>query len=86
MLYSYRDGPMDSPDNRALRAAAAEGVPLMYFWGIARGNTNQSFQSLRSATTQVPAPCSSPGGQRSSISNTFVSLGPETSEPGAYAR
>ena len=37
VVYSYRDGPIDSPDNRALRAAAVEGVPLIYFWGIAPG-------------------------------------------------
>ena len=30
-LYAYRDGPIDQPDNRALRAAFALGVPLVYF-------------------------------------------------------
>jgi putative restriction endonuclease len=37
VVYSYRDGSIDSPDNRALRAAAAARVPLIYFWGIAPG-------------------------------------------------
>lgn len=30
-FYAYRDGPIDQPDNRALRAAYAQGVPLVYF-------------------------------------------------------
>lgn len=29
--YAYRDGSIDQPDNRALRAAFAHGVPLVYF-------------------------------------------------------
>jgi putative restriction endonuclease len=33
--YSYRRGPIDSPDNRALRAAFVEQVPLIYLLGIA---------------------------------------------------
>lgn len=35
ILYSYRQGPIDSPDNRALRAAFAEHVPLIYLMGVA---------------------------------------------------
>ena len=35
VIYSYRDGPIDQPDNRALRAAFAEQVPLIYFQGVA---------------------------------------------------
>jgi len=35
ILYSYRQGPVDSPDNRALRAAFAEQVPVIYLMGIA---------------------------------------------------
>jgi putative restriction endonuclease len=30
-LYAYRAGPIDQPDNRALRAANALGVPIIYF-------------------------------------------------------
>jgi putative restriction endonuclease len=30
-LYAYRSGSVDQPDNRALRAAHALGVPLVYF-------------------------------------------------------
>jgi putative restriction endonuclease len=30
-FYAYRDGSIDQPDNRALRAAFAHGVPLVYF-------------------------------------------------------
>ncbi len=30
-FYDYRAGPIDQPDNRALRAAAQTGVPLVYF-------------------------------------------------------
>jgi putative restriction endonuclease len=33
--YRYRAGPLDQPDNRALRAAYAQQVPLIYFRGIA---------------------------------------------------
>jgi putative restriction endonuclease len=33
--YSYRQGPVDSPDNRALRAAFAQQVPLIYLVGVA---------------------------------------------------
>lgn len=29
--YAYRSGSIDQPDNRALRAAFAQGVPLVYF-------------------------------------------------------
>jgi putative restriction endonuclease len=30
-FYDYRAGPIDQPDNRALRAAAALAVPIVYF-------------------------------------------------------
>ncbi len=30
-LYAYRDGPIDSPDNRALRAAFTLQVPIIHF-------------------------------------------------------
>jgi putative restriction endonuclease len=30
-LYAYRDGSIDQPDNRALRAAHTLGVPVVYF-------------------------------------------------------
>lgn len=33
--YSYRAGSVDSPDNRALRAAYSEQVPLIYLMGVA---------------------------------------------------
>lgn len=36
IVYHYRDGAIDQPDNRALRAAFAEQVPLVYFHGLAR--------------------------------------------------
>ena len=29
--HAYRNGPVDQPDNRALRAAHATGVPIVYF-------------------------------------------------------
>lgn len=35
MRYHYRSGSADQPDNRALRAAFAEQVPLVYFRGLA---------------------------------------------------
>ncbi|MBA3748083.1 MAG: HNH endonuclease [Solirubrobacterales bacterium] len=35
IVYSYRQGSIDSPDNRALRAACVEQVPLIYLMGIA---------------------------------------------------
>jgi len=37
IVYHYRTGSIDQPDNRALRAAAETGVPLIYFHGIAPG-------------------------------------------------
>jgi putative restriction endonuclease len=35
--YAYRAGSIDQPDNRALRAAFAAGVPLVYFRATAPG-------------------------------------------------
>jgi putative restriction endonuclease len=35
ILYHYRAGSIDQADNRALRAAFAEQVPLIYFMGVA---------------------------------------------------
>jgi putative restriction endonuclease len=35
ILYSYRQGPIDSADNRALREAFAQQVPLIYLMGVA---------------------------------------------------
>ena len=35
--YAYRDGPIDQPDNRALRAAYEMQVPIVYFRAIAPG-------------------------------------------------
>jgi putative restriction endonuclease len=35
MRYAYRDGPIDSGDNRKLRLAAELGLPLLLFEGIA---------------------------------------------------
>ena len=35
IIYHYRAGDVDQPDNRALRAAFAEQVPLVYFHGLA---------------------------------------------------
>lgn len=37
ILYHYRAGSIDQPDNRALRAAFVEQVPLIYFMGVAPG-------------------------------------------------
>ena len=37
VLYAYRSGPIDQPDNRALRAAVDLGVPLVYFVGTRPG-------------------------------------------------
>ena len=36
-LYAYRDGSIDQPDNRALRAAQTLGVPIVYFVGTQPG-------------------------------------------------
>ncbi len=35
--YAYRSGPIDQPDNRALRAAHDLGVPLVYFFATGPG-------------------------------------------------
>jgi putative restriction endonuclease len=37
ILYHYRAGSPDQPDNRALRAARELQAPLVYFWGIDPG-------------------------------------------------
>jgi putative restriction endonuclease len=37
IVYHYRAGSIDQPDNRALRAAHAMQVPLIYFHGVAPG-------------------------------------------------
>ena len=37
ILYHYRDGAIDQPDNRALRAAYDLQAPLIYFLGVAPG-------------------------------------------------
>lgn len=37
ILYHYRAGAVDQPDNRALRAAFSLQVPLVYFHGVAPG-------------------------------------------------
>jgi putative restriction endonuclease len=37
MRYAYRDGPLDSGDNRKLRLAAELGLPLLLLEGIAPG-------------------------------------------------
>jgi putative restriction endonuclease len=37
ILYHYRDGPIDQPDNRALRAAFADQARLIYFHGVGPG-------------------------------------------------
>jgi putative restriction endonuclease len=37
IVYHYRDGSIDQPDNRALRAAFEMQVPLIYFHGVAPG-------------------------------------------------
>jgi putative restriction endonuclease len=36
-FYDYRAGSVDQPDNRALRAAAALGVPIIYFVAVRPG-------------------------------------------------
>jgi putative restriction endonuclease len=36
-LYAYRAGPIDQPDNRALRTAHQLQVPLVYFWATRPG-------------------------------------------------
>jgi putative restriction endonuclease len=36
-LYAYRDGAIDQPDNRALRAAHDLQVPIVYFWATSPG-------------------------------------------------
>jgi putative restriction endonuclease len=36
-LYAYRDGDLDQPDNRALRAAFTLKAPIVYFWSTRPG-------------------------------------------------
>jgi putative restriction endonuclease len=37
VVYHYRDGDIDQPDNRALRAAFGQQVPVIYFHGVSPG-------------------------------------------------
>ena len=37
LLYAYRDGSIDQPDNRALRAAYELQVPIFYYFGTRPG-------------------------------------------------
>ena len=37
LVYAYRDGPIDQPDNRALRAAHQLQVPLFYYFATRPG-------------------------------------------------
>jgi putative restriction endonuclease len=48
-LYAYRAGPIDQPDNRALRACAALGVPIVYFVGTRPGRYRPVFPSYVTA-------------------------------------
>lgn len=42
-LYAYRAGSVDQPDNRALRACAEFGVPIVYFVGTRPGWYRPTF-------------------------------------------
>ena len=42
-FYDYRSGSIDQPDNRALRAAAELGAPVVYFIGTGRGRYEPLF-------------------------------------------
>jgi putative restriction endonuclease len=42
-LYAYRGGPVDQPDNRALRAAHASAVPLVYFVATRPGHYRANY-------------------------------------------
>jgi putative restriction endonuclease len=42
-LYDYRAGPVDQPDNRALRAAFELQVPIVYFFGTRPGCYRPNF-------------------------------------------
>jgi putative restriction endonuclease len=43
LVYAYRDGPVDQPDNRALRAAFELQVPIVYFFGTKPGTYRPFF-------------------------------------------
>lgn len=45
LVYAYRDGPVDQPDNRALRAAFELQVPLVYFLGTRPGRYKPFYPS-----------------------------------------
>lgn len=66
IVYHYRAGSIDQPDNRALRAAFTEQVPLIYFMGVAPGQlvvvapvyvTNDA-PATRAVTLEVGLPVS----------------------------
>ena len=45
ILYHYRAGSIDQADNRALRAAFAEQVPLIYSWASLLASSSWSLRS-----------------------------------------
>jgi putative restriction endonuclease len=49
LVYAYRAGPVDQPDNRALRAAFELQVPLVYFLGTRPGRYRPFFPSFVAA-------------------------------------
>ena len=55
IVYHYRVGSPDQPDNRALRAARELETPLIYFWGIDPGQYQVSVDARRYRLTQVAA-------------------------------
>lgn len=52
-LYAYRDGAVDQPDNRALRAAFALEVPIVYFWSTRPGRYRPVYPCYVSADDPV---------------------------------
>jgi putative restriction endonuclease len=51
--YDYRAGSLDQPDNHALRAAAASGVPLVYFVGTRPGWYRPIFPTFVTADDPI---------------------------------
>jgi putative restriction endonuclease len=52
-VYSYRAGPIDQPDNRALEAAYELQAPIVYFVGVRPGHYEPSFPWFVDAVDRV---------------------------------
>jgi putative restriction endonuclease len=73
--YDYRAGSPDQPDNRALRAAAELGVPIVYFVATRPGLYRPQYRTTSGMTSQANDAFSS-----SPASSSVTSMSPSRSQ------